>query len=157
MLLGLLRVAVFIVFRAVVRVVIVAVTAKVAMVRHVVVLPFIFAASSALAGLATSSCVWLTCIVRSFTVFRRETANRETQNLTLRGWLLVIQDLFQKAVDVEFHGYASLFNIANTRGFEDEAGDAFHQLIVCKIFIILARGTRNLIRGVGNVIKVRWT
>lgn len=78
LLLGLLRAAVFVFFRAVAGVVIISMSAIVVMVRRILSLPFISAAAAAattMAALTTSTHVQLTCIVRYIIVLLRETAN----------------------------------------------------------------------------------
>ena len=77
LLLGLLRAAVFVFFRAVAGVVIISMSAIVVMVRRIPILPFISAAAATttMAALTTSTHVRLTCIVRYIIVLLRETAN----------------------------------------------------------------------------------
>lgn len=121
LLLGMLNMGALVFLRAIAVVFVIFKTVIVAKVGQFILLPFICAAAAGVTSmasmvtLAASTHVWPACVTWHFINLITQTANGEGHSLTFCGWLLVAQDLFQKAVDVELDGDTSLFNIANAR------------------------------------------
>lgn len=90
--------------------VLISITAVAGITRQFLRLPFFCATAATITGLVIGAHAWLTCIDRSLVFWRMEIANREAKGFR------VVQDFFQKIVDVELDGNASVFDIAETGG-----------------------------------------
>lgn len=110
----LLRVFALVFFPTATEVVFIAGVMVVPISRCVIALSLVPAAASKIATLPTATRVCIACIACGLTALYRVVACREARTWVLIGWLDVIHDLFQKAVDVEFYRHGSLFNVSET-------------------------------------------
>lgn len=104
------------IFKFVTEYVLIAATLVTGMARCFIILPFVRATAADNARLAMCAHAWLARIPQNALTMRRVISDGETQVWTFSDWHSVIQDLFQKLVDVELDGDASVVNIVDAGG-----------------------------------------